>query len=66
MYKGGAWGVLVMFGEGRKLDYFYKDPMVGMENIIWCWASNQTLKWQKHNINTQGTKRDLLNVWVKE
>jgi hypothetical protein len=27
-----------MFGKGRKLDEFYKDPMFGMEKIVWCWA----------------------------
>ncbi len=33
--------------------------MFVMENIIWCWALYQTLKWQKHNINTQGIEQDL-------
>jgi hypothetical protein len=36
--QGGNMGVLVVFGEGRKLDEFYKDLMIGMEKIIWCWA----------------------------
>jgi len=34
----GNMGVLVVFGEGRKLHEFYKVPMFGMENIVWCWA----------------------------
>jgi hypothetical protein len=31
MCKGVTSGVLVMFGEGRKPNQFYKDPMFGMK-----------------------------------
>jgi hypothetical protein len=34
--------------------------MFGMKKTIWCWASDWTIKLQKHNINTQGAKWDLL------
>jgi len=38
--QGDNMGVLVMYGEGGELNQFHNDPMFGMENIIWCWASD--------------------------
>ncbi len=58
--QGGNIGVLIVFGERRKLDGFYKDPVFGMEKTLWCWALDWIVKWQKHNINILGAKRDLL------
>jgi hypothetical protein len=36
MCKGVTFGVFVMFGKGRELNQFYKDPMFGMEKTVWC------------------------------
>ncbi len=36
--QGGNMGVVVVFGEGKKLYEFYKVLMFGMEKTVWCWA----------------------------
>ncbi len=64
--QGGNMGVVVVFGEGKKLYEFYKVLMFGMEKTVWCWALDWTLKWQKHNINISGAKQDLLLIFGLE
>jgi len=33
--QGGTWGVLLMFGDGKKMVQFYSNPKFGVGMSVW-------------------------------